>query len=218
MLSRIGALLDGQDPDRVRHVLVADPHHGGGGLELGVLEPLSQSSNGAGGERPVERQLSAEEECGIEPAEHEVRVGDRRLLAAPAVAGGSRDCARALRPDLEEAAGIDPSDRAAACPDRPRRDARHADREAELELEVRRIERLALEDDAHVAARSAHVECERTIHPSSARDVCPADATARDSGQEQVRRAGAGLGRNGATAVRLQERPPAARSGLLEGA
>ena len=217
MLSWVGALLDGQDPDRVRHVLVADPHHGGGGLELGVLEPLSQSSEGAGGERPVERELAAEEECGIEPAEHEVRIGDRRLLAAAPVAGRSRDGACALRPDLEEAAGVDPSDRAAARPDRPRRDARHADREAELELEVGRIERLALEDHADVAARSAHVECERTVHPRSARDVGPTDATACDSGQEQVRRAGAGLGRNGATAVRLQERPPAARSGLLRG-
>jgi len=47
MLSRVGALLDGQDPDRVCHVLVAYPHHGGGGLELGILEPLPQSSNGA---------------------------------------------------------------------------------------------------------------------------------------------------------------------------
>ena len=102
MLSWVGALLDGQDPDRVRHVLVAHPHHG------------------AGGERPVERELAAEEECGIEPAEREVRIGDRRLLAAAPVAGRSRDGACALRPDLEEAAGVDPSDRAAARPDRPR--------------------------------------------------------------------------------------------------
>src|SRR4029079_10977033 len=154
MLSRVGALLDGQDPDRVRHVLVANPHHGGCGLELGVLEPLSQSSQGAGGERPVERELSAEEECGIEPAEHEVRVGDRRLLAAAAVAGRSRNGASALRPDLEEAAGRDPSHLAAARPDRPRRDAWHADWEAELELEVGRIERLALEGHADNAAPS----------------------------------------------------------------
>ena len=38
-------------------------------------------------ERRVERELAAEEERGIEPAEHDVGVGDRRALAA---AGRSR--------------------------------------------------------------------------------------------------------------------------------
>ena len=63
---------------------------------------------------PVEPPLAAEEVVRVEVAEHEVGVGDRRLVAAVAVAGRARHRAGAFRPDMQHAAGVDPRDRAAA--------------------------------------------------------------------------------------------------------
>ncbi len=70
--------------------------------------------DGALGGRAVEPAVAAEEVVGIEIAEHEVGVGDGRAGAALAVAGRTRHRAGALRPDMQDAAGIDPRDRAAA--------------------------------------------------------------------------------------------------------
>ena len=65
----------------------------------------------------VERDLTAEQ-VRRDPAEHDVRVGDRHLGAALAVAERARVGAGRLRPDLERPLGRQPRDRAAA---RPRR-------------------------------------------------------------------------------------------------
>ena len=50
--------------------------------------------------RDVERHAAAEEEAGIVVAEHQVGVGDRRLRAAPAVAGRAGIGAGGMRADL----------------------------------------------------------------------------------------------------------------------
>src|SRR5207253_1580085 len=62
----------------------------------------------------LEAHLTAEEVAGIEPPEHDVRVGHRRLAAAAPVADGTGVGARAAWADAEETARVDPSDRPAA--------------------------------------------------------------------------------------------------------
>src|SRR5207248_10948136 len=66
----------------------------------------------------IEPPLAAEEIFRVEIAEHQVGVGDGRLAAVLAVAGRARHRAGAFRPDMQDAAGIDPCDRAAAGADR----------------------------------------------------------------------------------------------------
>ena len=64
-------------------------------------------------------------------------------VAAGAVADRARHGARALRPDLQQPAGIHPRDRAAARADRGDLDHRRADHQAEIERALRRQRRLA---------------------------------------------------------------------------
>src|SRR5204862_94777 len=66
-----------------------------------------------------DRDLPVCERAFRDVAEEDVRVGDRRLLAAAAVAGGPRRRAGRARPDLQAARGIEPSERAAARADVP---------------------------------------------------------------------------------------------------
>src|SRR2546428_7025866 len=75
-------------------------------------------------------QLAAEPGVGADPAEHQIGVGDGRLVAAAAVAGRARHRLGAVRPDAQGAAVVDPGDRAAAGADRVDVDDRDADRGA----------------------------------------------------------------------------------------
>ena len=69
-----------------------------------AVRAASTSSSGA----------AAVKQLRVEPAQHQVGVGDGRAVAAAAVAGGPRLGARRSRADVEGAAGIAPCDRAAA--------------------------------------------------------------------------------------------------------
>ena len=107
--------------------------------------------------RDIERLRAAEEIIRIEIAADEVGVGDGRPRAAAAVAGRARIGAGALRPDVEEAAAVDPGDRAAAGGDR-----RHVER-GHVDLAARdhafgRLQRRAAFDEGDVGAGAAHVE------------------------------------------------------------
>src|SRR5439155_20284948 len=70
----------------------------------------------------VELHRAAEEEGRIDVPEREAGVGHRWPIAAPPVARRSRNGARALGPDVEETAFVDPGDAASA-----RSDALHVD-------------------------------------------------------------------------------------------
>src|SRR5215472_9906964 len=54
---------------------------------------------------------------GIEAIEKQIGVGDRRFLAAAAVADRTGTGSRALRTDLQDAGAVDAGDRAATRPD-----------------------------------------------------------------------------------------------------
>ena len=97
----------------------------------------------------------------IEPAEHDVGVGDGRLGAAAAVADRAGIGAGALRPDLERADLVDPGDAAAAGADLDHVDHRQHHRMAAgvaADVIARRHRRLAVADQARLGGGAAHVE------------------------------------------------------------
>ena len=105
--------------DRLDHLLAGKRQHRGRGLvrrEFQRHRNLLQHVRRGG---DVEPHAPAEEVVRVDIAEHDRGVGDGRLLAALAVAGGAGARARALRADPEQPAGIDPGDRAAAGADAP---------------------------------------------------------------------------------------------------
>ena len=97
----------------------------------------------------------------IEPAEHDIGVGDGRFGAAAAIADRARVGAGALRSDLQRADLVAPGDRAAAGADLDHVDHRHHDRMAAgiaADIIARRHGRLAVADQACLGGGAAHVE------------------------------------------------------------
>ena len=164
-----------------RHVLVDHPVDAPGGLDDAQAHRLRHARlDRPAGRLHVEPHPAAQEEVGVEVAQEEVGVGDRRLLPARSVAGRARIGARAVRPDLQETHAIHPRHRAAARPDLDQLHHRHPDREAGAlleavgarDLELAREERLAAIDHAGLGGGAAHVEGEQPVQahlPGAAR-------------------------------------------------
>ena len=108
--------------------------------------------------RRVELHRAAEEEIGVDAAEHDIGVGRSRRGAAAAVAGRARHRAGALRADAQQSALVDPGDRAAAGADGADVDHRHLDRQAPLDLEVGGERDLTVDHRRAVGRGAAHVE------------------------------------------------------------
>ena len=170
-----------------RHVRVRDREDplgrlGGGSPSCSASRPTTSTGGVA-----VERHPAAEEALGVEPAEHDVRVADRRLLAAVPVAGRAGIGARAARADAERAALVDVRDRAAAGADRVHVEHRHEQRVAADPRVARRgLGDPALGDDPDVGRRAAHVErdhaaCARRARPAH----CPPRIPAAGPGEQQ---------------------------------
>ena len=113
--ARIDAAAHRDEPHPLGHVGVDDamdalaPRPAGRCRARAAIGSTARLGRGA-----VEPRAAAEEARRVEVAEHEIGVGDGRGGAAPTVAGRTRNGAGALRPDMQDAAGIDPGDRAAA--------------------------------------------------------------------------------------------------------
>ena len=139
-------------------------------------------------QRPFGR-LAIELEPAREPlrqaAEEQVRVGDRGLAPAAAVARGPRMRSRAPRADAESAAGVDPGDRAAAGADGVQVDGREPDGQP-ADVLLRRPPGGAAEHETNVRGRAAHVERDgvldsgETADPSRAHDACGRPRDERD--------------------------------------
>ena len=158
-VARVEPLLHRLGADGIRHVGIDDGEHPFGGLVPVDAERLCEAGERRIGPLGRERHLAAEEVVRVQPAEHEVGVGHRRRLAAPAVAGGAGLGARALRPYLEGAARVDARDAAAARTDGRDVDHRHQHRVA-ADPGVARggLAVAAVDHDADVGAGAAHVE------------------------------------------------------------
>ncbi len=151
------------------HVRVDDPDD----PLRGQPGPLDRGAGSRDVQTAEPRELGALRDA----PEDQVRVGDGRLGAAPAVAGGSGIRARALRTDDQRTAGVEPGDRTAAGPDRQDVERREADRQP------RNLARRRGCGDA-VADRGtrpcSYLPCRRTPRrPRHARGAAAAAARAR---------------------------------------
>ena len=170
-IQRVGAqvlaALDAVNSCGRSHVLVDDPMYvPGGSRQVGAHGRPDPVRDRPPRRVHVEPHSAPQEEVRIEIAQHEIGIGDRRLAATQAVAGGARVGPRAVGPDLQEAHAIEPSDGAAARPDLDQLDDGHANGQARTpleavgpcHLELAREQRLAAVDDAGLGGGAAHVE------------------------------------------------------------
>jgi hypothetical protein len=150
----------------VGHVLVDEVVDAPGEACDGEAGALGEWAHGRLGCGEIDGHAAADEIGGVEVAEHQVGIGDRRLCAAPAVGGGARLGARADGPDLQEADVVEISDGAAAGADLDQLQGRDAHGQAAAldeaalarDLEAVGDRGLAVVDDAELGRGAAHVE------------------------------------------------------------
>ncbi len=152
----------------------------------------------------------------MQASEGDVRVGDRRLRAAGGVGRGAgvRPCAQ--RADVQQPALVDPGDRPPAGADRPDRHARHRHRDPERDVELGGVLDLAVQDEADVAARAAHVEREERPAARRAGVELRTDDPAGQTREDDLRGPALGGGGAHAAAVGAQEMPAIAGQSRAE--
>ncbi len=145
----------------------------------------------------------------IDPAEHQVGVGHRRVAAA-AVARRAGIGAGAVGTDRDAREAIDARDRTAARADLDHLDHRDAHRHAAAlaeairarDLEHARRLRLQVVDQAHLRRGAAHVERQHALHAVLHGDVLRKDRPARRPRLDQPDRKGAAGFHRGEAAAR----------------
>ena len=162
----IEAALGGDALHRIGHRGRGDPQDSVGRRGRVHAERLRHAlEQRAPGGLDVEPHFAAEEPVGTEPAEHEVRIGHRRLAAAEAIAGRARRGARALRADPQPAL-LHPRNRPAAGADLENVHHRDLHRQGPIVAADQRRpggERFALVDDTGLRGGAAHVEGDRVL-------------------------------------------------------
>ena len=156
---RIVAALDRDEADGARHpgVRNADDRLGGR-HRIKAERARDMELDRASCRVEVEaRHGAADRPLRIDPAEHQVRIGQRRALVALGVADRPWVRAGAFRPDLKQAAGIDRRDRAAAGPDGGDLDQRGADHEAEVDGRLGGKRGFAVDHERHVEGGAAEI-------------------------------------------------------------
>ena len=119
----------------------------------------------------VDLYLAAEIIVRIDAAEHDLGVGIGRLGAAGAVAGRARHRPHALRADIENAALIDPADRATAGADVDGIDRRQAAGHVPENLPFVGDRRLTAIDDRDIVGRAAGFERNDVLEAGQRADV-----------------------------------------------
>ena len=146
--------------------------------------------------RRIQRDRTARETIRIDAAKHHVGIGDRRLLAAAAIAGGSRLGAGAVGTDHDAAQRVDPRDRAASRANLHHVDDRNAHRNAAAfgetigagDLEVAGLLRRVIVDQSDLRGRAAHVERQGAIVAATRRDAPRQDDAAGRTAFDQAHR------------------------------
>ena len=129
-VARVAAPAHRDELEEMDHVRVRDPDHAERRVVDAHVERVCDGRERRSRPVDVERDLAAEEVVRVDASGDHVRVGHRRLRAAPPVAGRPGLGAGAARSDLERAGRVDPGDRAAAGADLDDVDDRHLDRVA----------------------------------------------------------------------------------------
>ncbi len=212
--ARIIAPLDKDELECVDHGSVRDLDDAARGFDDAEAERLGAVLlDRAAGRLDVERDLAAQEEVGIEPPEDGVRVGHGRLGAAASVTDRSGSGAGAAGADAQQAARVDPCDRAAAgadfdevddgCSHRVAGEGLPADAGAcvSAHLVVLGDRRPPLADEADLRRRAAHVEGENLALPELRAEMGAGDdACGRPRFDHEDRTASGGIGAEDATA------------------
>ena len=187
-VARVEAALDQHRAERAHHVVVGDLHDGERRLLRGAPKGLGDARDRLLRRCHVEGHLAAEEVLGVDAAEQQVGVGDRRALAAGAVAGGAGVRARALGPHPQHAALVDPGDGAAARADGADVDHGDLDGDAELHLVVGGEILLPAHDGRRVGRRAAHVEGDEVADAAQLGDMLARDHPTRGAGDGHLDR------------------------------
>ena len=125
----IPPLLRRHRSQRARHAGVRDAVDAVGGLEHRQPERRRDALDGGLGQLAPDRDLAVRDLTDGDEAEHDVRIGHRRLDAPAPVARRPRVGARAARADLQAAGRVEPGDAAST-----RADLRDVDRRDPQEL------------------------------------------------------------------------------------
>ena len=183
--------LDGHQAQGAQHLRLGHADDPFRAREHVHVELPRQRRHGEDGGGAVEREPSGQRRVLEQAAEQQVGVGDGRLTASTAVAGGSREGTRRGRSHAQGASGIAPGDRAAAGThgvdvERRQRQRSSGDRPFGGLGDLRAL------DQADVAGGAAHVEAE---HVRLARQLRqqqgPADASG-GAGENRERGVGGG--------------------------
>ena len=221
------AALGGVHAGGAGHVLVDEAVDAPGGLLDGQVERLGDVGLDRLRRRvDVERHLAAEEEVGVEVAEHEVGVGDRGLRPAAAVTGRAGVGARGLRAAGEQPERVDVGERPAADADLDHVDRRRLDREAAAAreavgargLELVRDQRAAVLDQAQLGRRAAHVERHQVGEAVRAGELRPRQRARGGAGFEHPDRPRGGVLRGGDAAVGEHHAQAIGRAEVASGA
>jgi len=167
---RVDAPSGGHAADGVCHIRIDEPEDARRGIDDGDPERRRHAL--------LERRVStldvephgpARERDRVQVAEHQVRVGDRRLLAAAPVAHRPGFGAGALRSDLQRAR-FDVCDRATPRADRLHVHHREADQVAMMPVPARLHVWRPTAHQADVVARAAHVDGDEVLHARGSGD------------------------------------------------
>ena len=215
---RIVAALDRDQADGAGHARIGDADDRLGSIDVGQAERRADRARDrlARGVDIEPRELAADRPVGVDAAEHDIGVGHGRPVAAEAVADRARIGARRFGADLEQAAAIDPGDRAAARADGRDLDHRRAHDQAEIDRGLRRQRVPAVGDQRHVEAGPAHVAGDDVGEARAARDMRGRDDAGRRTRQGRAdRQMARDLGGHDA-AIRLHDQELAAEAVLRE--
>ena len=164
-VARIEAARQRHHADGAGHVRVAEPDDGRRRrIDVDAQRPGELVGEDLAHLRHRHRPRHGQQPLRVQPAQHQVGVGDGGLGAAAAVADGPRIGARRLRPDLQHAGRVDRGDRAAAGADALHVHHRHVDRQAVVDGELGRHLRHAAVDQRHVGGGAAHVVGDGVAH------------------------------------------------------
>ncbi len=156
-VARIVAARDRDLPDRGRHARDGDAHDAlGQRLDAEAAQPVRQGRHRRSRDGTIQANGAAEHALGAHPAQDDVGVGDRRLLAAPSVGGWTRSRPGAARAHLQAAVDVEPGEAAAARANGVNVDLRHLHRER-ADLTVGAHGRRPVAHEADVRAGPAHV-------------------------------------------------------------
>ena len=185
----VEAAVGAQQPDRVRHVLARDiDDRVRGRLDL-APELGRDPAHRPTGEFRVERNGAAEEVVGIETSEHEICVRDRGRGACPSRRRPAQD--RRPRSSGRPSAALPGSKPATELPPAPivvrSTTGTAIGRPHSSSNWVAAADR-AVDDDADVGARAAHVEGDHVRAPGCLGEVLARDQAARQAGDHEADR------------------------------